>query len=71
MKNLNWNKEHTQLWISSDEKYAIVGRYTYYQGWQPFYLPNGKRGNWISLDGQYAGKGALETCKLICDEHTA
>lgn len=67
---MKWNKKHTQLHISENEKYAISGRYTYYQGWTPYYLPEGINGEWISLDGMYKGRGALAVCRYICKEHS-
>lgn len=67
---MKWNKKHTQLYISENEKYAISGRYTYYQGWTPYYLPEGINGEWISLDGMYKGRGALAACRYICKEHS-
>jgi len=66
---MDWIKDGTQQRLSTDGKYAICGRYTYYQGWTPYYLPNGKQGEWQSLDGMYKGKGALETCRFICEQH--
>jgi hypothetical protein len=66
---MEWNKTNTQLYLSTDGQYAIAGRYTYYQGWTPYYLPNGFKGEWIPLDGMYKGKGALATCREICAEH--
>jgi hypothetical protein len=66
---MKWNKVDTQRYISENEHYAIVGRYTYYQGWTPCYLPDGIKGEWISLDGMYKGKGSLAICREICDEH--
>lgn len=67
---MKWDKEKSQLYLSEDNKYAIVGRYTYYQGWTPCFLPNGINGEWISLDGMYKGKGSLQICKEICAEHS-
>ncbi|NMA32319.1 MAG: hypothetical protein GX944_00100, partial [Alphaproteobacteria bacterium] len=69
MARMEWNKTNTQLYLSTDGQYAISGRYTYYQGWTPYYLPNGLKGDWISLDGMYNGKGALAICREICAEH--
>ena len=66
---LKWEKIHAQLRMSTDGRYAIAGRYTYYQGWTPYFLPDGKEGEWIALDGMYAGRDALEICRQICDEH--
>ena len=66
---LKWEKIDAQLRISTNGRYAITGRRTYYQGWTPYYLPDGKEGEWIALDGMHAGRGALEICRLICDEH--
>lgn len=66
---MKWNKENTQLHVSDNGKYAIGGRYTYYQGWTPYYLPEGIKGEWIALDGMYKGKGSLATCRDICKEH--
>lgn len=67
---MKWVKINTQNHISEDEHYAIAGRYTYYQGWTPCYLPDGKKGEWISLDGMYKGKGALAICRQICEDHS-
>jgi len=66
---LKWEKIDAQHRISTDGRYAIAGRYTYYQGWEPCFLPDGKGGKWIALDGMYKGRGALEICRQICDEH--
>lgn len=66
---MKWIKTNTQLYVSECGYYAIAGRYTYYQGWTPCYLPNGIKGEWIDLDGMYKGKGALATCRDICEEH--
>lgn len=66
---MEWIKTRTQLYVSACGKYAISGRYTYYQGWTPCYLPNGIRGEWEDLDGMHKGKGALKTCREICEEH--
>ena len=69
MKNTgNWKKKNTQLYIHESEHYAITGRYTYYQGWTPYFLPNGEKGEWIPIDGMYKGKGALQTCRELCKE---
>ena len=68
---MKWNKVNTQRYISECECYAIVGRYTYYQGWTPCYLPNGTKGEYVSLDGMYKGKGSLATCRKICSDHVA
>jgi hypothetical protein len=46
---MEWNKTNTQLYLSTDGQYAISGRYTYYQGWTPYYLPKGFKGDWIPL----------------------
>lgn len=66
---MKWIKTNTQLYISENGDYAILGRYTYYQGWTPCYLPDGIKGKWIDIDGMYKGKGALATCRSICTEH--
>lgn len=66
---MKWIKEDKQLRLSEDGHYAIVGRYTYYQGWEAYYLPDGRKGEWIGLDGMYKGKGALAICKKICVDH--
>lgn len=66
---MKWVKTNSQRYLSEDGQYAICGRYTYYQGWEPYYLPDGIRGEWIRLDGMYKGKGALATCRSICAEH--
>jgi hypothetical protein len=66
---IKWIKTDTQRYMSEDRHYSIVGRYTYYQGWEPYYLPDGERGEWIALDGMYKGKGALDACRKICDMH--
>lgn len=66
---MKWNKANTQEYVSECGRYIIAGRYTYYQGWTPYYLPNGRSGEWKSLDGMYKGKGALATCKAICEDH--
>ena len=68
---MNWNKTNTQKYVSKCGCYIIAGRYTYYQGWTAYYIPDGERGEWVRLDGQYAGKGALATCKAICEDHKA
>ena len=66
---MQWNKTNSQRYISMNEHYAIAGRYTYYQGWEAYYLPDGIKGEWIALDGMYKGKGALAFCRQLCDEH--
>ena len=67
--NIKWNKIDSQRHISTNKHYAIVGRYTYYQGWTPYFLPDGIKGEWIALDGMYKGKGALAFCRQLCDKH--
>ena len=67
---MTWIKKHSQLYVSENGHYAIAGRYTYYQGWESYHLPNGERGDWIRLDGMYKGKGALAACRSICVEHS-
>ena len=66
---MKWNKINTQNYVSDNGNYAIAGRYTYYQGWTPYYLPDGIKGKWVALDGMYKGKGALATCREICEKH--
>ena len=66
---MEWSKTDKQRYTSTDGRYVIAGRYTYYQGWEPYYTPDGKCGEWIRLDGMYKGKGALASCKAICEEH--
>ena len=69
MNKIKWNKVNSQLHVSEDGHYAITGRYTYYQGWTPCYLPDGIKGKWIDIDGMYKGKGSLAICREICQEH--
>jgi hypothetical protein len=69
MNSIKWAKRNTQLFISECGQYAIWGRYTYYQGWTPYYLPDGEKGEWKSIDGMYKGRGALATCRELCEEH--